>query len=149
MKPFLGVSQLRLRSLLVVGELLLIAALAFMASSHQLTLVILLLLGVGSVLLFLHWPSLGLIIASFAGLVIPFSGPSGLNVTVMLVALLLGLWLLEMITSRQQIQLARSRTLWPLFCFLGASALSFGIGQLPWFTFAVHAPLGAQLGGLA
>jgi O-antigen ligase len=33
--------------------------------------------------------------------------------------------------------------------FLVACAISFGFGQLPWFTFAVHAPLGAQLAGLA
>ena len=56
MKPFLGVSQLRLRPLLVVGELLLIAALAFMASQRQLTLVLFLPLGVGLVLTFLRWP---------------------------------------------------------------------------------------------
>ena len=149
MRSFLGVSQLRLRPLLVAGELLLIAALAFMASPRQLTLAIFLPLGIGFVLLFLRWPSLGVIAASFAGLIVPFSGPSGLNITVMLVALLLGLWLLNIITSRHQIQLARSRTLWPLFCFLIVGAISFGIGQLPWFTFAVHAPLGAQLGGLA
>jgi hypothetical protein len=30
-----------------------------------------------------------------------------------------------------------------------ASSLSLGVGQLPWYTFAQRAPLGAQLGGLA
>ena len=149
MKPFLGVSQLGLRSLLIVGELLLIAALAFMASQRQLILVLFLPLGVGLVLTFLRWPSLGLIVASLAGIVVPFSGPSGLNVTMILVALLLGLWLLDMVVRQRQIQFAPSPTLWPLFSFLVVAAISFGIGQLTWFTFAPHAPLGAQLGGLA
>jgi len=150
MKPFLSVSQLRLRPLLVVGELLLIAALAFIASQRQLTLVLFLPLGVGLVLTFLRWPSLGLIVASLAGMVVPpFRGFSGFNVTMILVALLLGLWLLDMMVSRRQIQLAPSPTVWPLLSFLVVAALSFGVGQLPWFTFAVHAPLGAQLGGLA
>ena len=149
MKPFLSVSQLRLRPLLVVGELLLIAALAFMASQRQLTLVLFLPLGVGLVLTFLRWPSLGLIVASLAGFVVPYRGFSGFNVTMILVALLLGLWLLDMMVSRRQIQLAPSPTVWPLLSFLVVAALSFGVGQLNWFSFAVHAPLGAQLGGLA
>jgi hypothetical protein len=148
MKPFPGLLQLRLRPLLIISELLLIAALAFMASQRQLTLVLFLPLGIGLVLTFLRWPSLGLIVASLAGLVVPYFGPSGLNVTMILVALLLGLWLLDMI-ARGQVQFAPSRTVWPLLCFLGVAAFSFGVGQLPWLTFALHAPLGAQLGGLS
>jgi O-antigen ligase len=149
MKAFPGILQLRMRPLLVVGEFLLIAALAFRASQRQMTLVLFLPLGVGLVLTFLRWPSFGLIVASLAGMVVPYQGFSGLNVTVLLIALLLGLWLLEMIVSRHQIHLARSQTLWPLMSFLVIAVISFGVGQLPWFTFAVHAPLGAQLGGLA
>jgi O-antigen ligase len=66
-----------------------------------------------------------------------------------LVALLLGLWLLDMMVHRHQIHLAPSRTVWPLLSFLVVAAISFGVGQLPWLTFALHAPLGAQLGGLS
>jgi hypothetical protein len=149
MKPIPGVSQLQLRPLLVIGELLLIATLALMASQRQLTLVLFLPLGVGMVLTFLRWPSLGLVIAAVAGLVVPFLGPSGLNVTMILVALLLGLWLLDRIVSQRQIRLAPSRTVWPLLSFLVMAFISFGVGQLPWLTFALHAPLGAQLGGLS
>ena len=149
MKPYLDVSQLRLRPLLVVGELLLIAALAFMASQRQLTLVLILPLGVVLVLTFLRWPSLGLIVASLAGMVVPFTGPSGLTVTMILVALLLGLWLLEMVVRERQIGLVPSRTVWPLLSFLVIALISFGLGQLNWLPFALHAPLGAQLGGLS
>ena len=142
-------TQLWLRPLLVIGLLLLSTALAFMASQRQLTLVLYLLLGAGLVLTFLRWPSLGLIVASLAGMVVPLYGPSGLNVTMILVALLLGLWLLDMVVRQRQIRLALSRTVWPLLSFLVIAFLSFGVGQLPWFTFALHAPLGAQLGGLS
>ena len=149
MKPFLGVSQFQLRPVLVVGELLLIAALAFMASQRQLKLVLFLPLAVGLVLSFLRWPPLGIILASLAGMVVSYVGPSGLNVTMILVGLLLGLWLLDMMVNQRQIRLAPSRTLWPLLSFLVVALLSFGVGQLSWFTFALHAPLGAQLGGLS
>jgi hypothetical protein len=149
MKSFPVLFQLRLQPLLVIGELLLIAILAFMASRRELILVLLLPISVGVVLAFLRWPSLGLVFAPLGGLVIPFVGPSGLNVTMLMVALLLGLWLLDLIVKRRQSQLARSRTLWPLLSFLVVAVCSFGVGQLPWLTFAHHAPLGAQLGGLA
>jgi hypothetical protein len=141
--------QLWLRPLLIIGVLLLSTALAFMSSQRQLMLVLSLPLGVGLVLTFLRWPSLGLIVASLAGMVVPFLGPSGLNATVILVALLLGLWLLDMMVRQRQIRLAPSRTVWPLLSFLVIAFLSFGVGQLTWFTFALHAPLGAQLGGLS
>ena len=149
MRPYLDISQLRLRPVLVVGELLLIAALAFIASQRQLTLVLILPLGVVLVLTFLRWPSLGIIVASLAGIVIPFTGPSGLTVTMILVALLLALWLLEMVVRERQIGLVPSRTVWPLLSFLVVAFISFGLGQLNWLPFALHAPLGAQLGGLS
>ena len=149
MKLLLGVSQFRLRPMLVVGELLLITALAFMASQRQLALFLFLPLGLGSVLIFQRWPSLGLIIASVAGLVVPFLGPSGLNVTMILIALLIGLWLLNIIIGRRQVQFELSSTLRPLIAFLVVALISFLVGQLPWLTFALHAPLGAQLGGLS
>jgi len=149
MKPFLALSQLRLQPLLVISELLLIAALGLMASQRHLALILFLPLGVALVLTFLRWPSLGLIVASLAGMIVPFLGPSGLNVTMILVALLLGLWLLDMIVRLRQIQLAPSRTIWPLLSLLIISIISFVVGQLPWLTFALHAPMGAQLGGLS
>ena len=137
-----------LRQLLVIGQLLFIAALAFRASQRQLTLILYLLLGIGLVLTFLRWPPLGLIVASFAGMVVPFTGPSGLNLTVILVALLLCLWLLDMLVRQRQIRLVPSRTVWPLLSFLIIAFISFGVGQLNWLSFALHAPLGAQIGGL-
>ena len=149
MKSFRSISPLGLRPLLIAGQFLLIAILGFMASLRELTMVLFLPLGISVVLTFLRWPSLGLIAASLAGLVVPFSGPSGLNVTMILVALLLGLWLLDMMVRQRSIQFTPSRTVWPLLSLLVVAVISFGVGQLPWFTFALHAPLGAQLGGLA
>ena len=149
MKSFSGVFQLSARPWLIIGQLLLIAALSFMASRRQLTLLLFLPFGIGLVLSLLRWPSLGLVIASLAGLVVPYLGPSGLNVTMILIGLLLGLWLLEMMVSQGKVHFVPSRTVWPFLCFLIVAAISFGVGQLPWYAFALHAPLGAQLGGLA
>lgn len=149
MKLFRAEPQLQMRRLLIVGELLLISALAYMASQRQLQLILLLPFGIGVLLALLRWPSLGLLLASIVGLVIPFLGPSGLNATMILIGLLLGLWLLDMLVIQRQIQLVPSRTVLPLLSFLIVAFISFGMGQLPWLNFALHAPLGAQLGGLA
>src|SRR5687767_1870786 len=118
MKSFSGFSQLSVRPWLIIGQLLFIAAVAFMASRRQLTLILFLPLGIGLVLSLLRWPSLGLIVASVAGLVVPYLGPSGLNVTMILIALLLGLWLLEMLVSQGKVHFVPSRTVWPFLCFL-------------------------------
>ena len=136
------------RQLLTVVHLLLIAALAFRASQRELTLILFLLVGIALVLFFLRWPPLGVTVTSIAGMVVPFNGPSGLNVTVILVALLLVLWLLDMLVNQHQIRLVASRTVWPLVSFLVIAFISFGVGQLNWLSFALHAPLGAQMGGL-
>mgnify|MGYP003580798832 CR=1 FL=1 len=149
MKTFPGLTLLRLRPLIVISELLLIAALAFKASKTQLALVLMVPLGIGVLWSFVRWPSFGLLVAALAGMVIHITGPSGLNVTMMMVGLMLGLWILDMVVVQRQISLVPSQTLWPLFMFLAVASLSFFIGQLPWLSFAIHAPLGAQLRGLS
>src|SRR5687768_18213274 len=103
--PLVQNPQLWLRPLIIIGLLLFSAALALKASPSQLRLVLVMLGGVGLVLTFMRWPSLGLIVASVAGLVVPFYGPSGLNMTMILVAMLLGLWLLDMVVRRREIRL--------------------------------------------
>jgi O-antigen ligase len=80
---------------------------------------------------------------------ISFTGPSGLNVAEAGIALMLGLWILKMVVEQRKIQLIISRTTLPLIIFILISLISFGIGQLPWFAYARHAPLNAQLGGLS
>ena len=141
--------QLLLRPLLILGLLLFSALLATRASSRLFMLVLFLPVGVGLVLAIMRWPSLGIIVAALSGPVIPYLGPSGLNATMIVLALLLGFWLLEMMARHRQVRLAPSRTVFPLLSFLLASIVAFGAGQLPWLSFALHAPLGAQLGGLA
>jgi O-antigen ligase len=137
-----------LRPLVVLGVLLLSFAIPLKASDLHFILIIGMLAGLGVVLAFWRWPSLGLI-ALVGTTIIPFDGPSGLNATMVIVVLLLGLWVLDMLVYRREIRLVSSRTMWPLLGLLILAGVSFGVGQLPWFPFAQSAPLGAQLGGLA
>lgn len=137
------------RLTIIAGILFCCAALPFQGSRLGLALIPGLLLGVAGLLAFMRWPTTGLIAAVAGGIFVPFDGPSGLNVTMLLVALLLVLWLLQMMLQESKIYLASSPTLRPLSMLLAASIFSVPVGLLPWFRFAQTAPLGAQLGGLS
>lgn len=138
-----------LRWVIGVGLLFINTVVALYAAQRQLTLLLFPLLGIALILVFLRWPAVGLIVAALSGIIVPYLGPSGFNVTMVLVSLLIGLWFLKTIVQQDTFWLAPSSTVWLIFVFVGLSLFSFAVGQLPWFTFAENAPLGAQLGGLS
>jgi hypothetical protein len=112
-------------------------------------LLVFLCIGAFSLFGLLRWPVMGLILTMVAGFFIPFSGPGGFNVSELGIAGLLGVWFLDMLVIKRNIRFAHSRTMPPLLLLMLLSIVSFGIGQLPWFVFANHAPITAQTGGLA
>lgn len=137
------------RPLLIAGLLLLSVMLPVIGSLRLLQMILLMVLGLGGLFLFWRWPPLGLILTLLGGMFIPFSGPAGVNVAALGIALLLGLWVLDMLVGQQQTRLVSSRPIKPLLIFVLIAVLAFIVGQLPWFSFATHAPLDAQVGGLA
>ncbi len=136
----------------ILGMALLICALLPMvASLMQLALLLGLLIAVGGALLLLKVPPLGVVALIFVALIAPSpSLPGGLNVAVIYLAALVGLWVMDMVV-RRQVVLVPSATVRPLLAFVGVSILAFVVGQLPWFGFrgGEHAPLDTQIGGLA
>lgn len=137
------------RAFIVIGVLGLSALLAFKASQTQSTQIIIMFGGVGIGLVFLRWPFSGLIVISVASLLVQISGPGGINITVVLVALLAGLWIVNAVIFERKLTLVPSKTNLPIIAFIVVSILSFGVGQLPWFTVVNAAPLNAQLGGFS
>ena len=147
--PSLPDSRSWLRPLLIAGLLLVSGSLAFLAATRQATVVLILVIGAGLVLIGLLRPPLGLTAVALAGLIVPYSGPGGLNVTVILVALFLGSWLVQLAVSPGRPLLASSRPVRAVLAFVVIACLAFAVGQLPWFVFAPHAPLVAQFGGFS
>jgi hypothetical protein len=98
---------------------------------------------------FLRWPVLGLFLTIIGCFFIPFSGPGGFNVSELGIAGLLGVWFLDMLVIKRKFSFVNSRTIIPVFLLSILSIMSFSIGQFPWFYFANHAPITAQVGGLA
>jgi hypothetical protein len=142
-------AKLWLRPLVVASVLLASAYLAPRASQRHLAL----LAGAGMALVFLRCPPLGLATLIVASLVVPFAIGTGtqtsLNVTVLLLSLLIGLWPFDVVAHQRQVRLLPSRPVWPLLALVLVAALAFIAGQLPWLAFAQTAPLRAQAGGLA
>lgn len=103
--------------------------------------------GIAGLLLLLREIRIGYLLLLFAGIFIPFSGPGGVNATVLMVASLLGLWLMDMFIVKRQFQFVRSRAMLPVVFLLVISIIAFGMGRLPWFLFANQAPLDSQIGG--
>ena len=135
--------QLLIRAAIILGVLLVSAGLGRKAS----LLYLLVPVGIGIILLFMRRPALGLLLSLVGGFAVPFNGPSGLNITMLGVALLLILWIIDLLVRRQSFQLASSQTTRPALWLTLVSILAFGVGQLTWYR-TDPAPMGAQLGGL-
>jgi len=122
---------------------------AYWGSSRILILLIAIPVGVAGALILLKQPNLGFIMILLGGIFVPFSGPAGINAAVLFVALLIGIWLMNMLVVERKFYFIGSKALRPVVILLAISIIAFGMGQIPWFVFANQAPLDAQVGGFA
>lgn len=103
-------------------------------------------LGAGAFLLFLRQPALGLIATLLGGMIIPFHGPGGINITVLGILFLTSIWLLGMIVTQGDLQFQAAQVVRPALVLLVIVFLALVLGQLPWFR-TQAAPMSAQIGG--
>ncbi|OGO13148.1 MAG: hypothetical protein A2Z66_02700 [Chloroflexi bacterium RBG_13_66_10] len=138
----------------VIGAVLVAAAWVapFTALAQRRLIVLFLLpLAAAAVVALFRWPDLGFPLAVVVSLLVPFSiatgTQTGINASVLLVGMLVGMWLFDMIARRREIRLVASPVVSPLLALMAASVISLGFGQLPWLP--THpASLNAQIGGL-
>jgi len=143
------------RWLIVIFVLGLAPAVGYLASPGRVNLVLFALLLVvgGSIAAyaFLRWSALGLVLIIPTNMLVPFTigtgGGSTINATILLIALLAALWLLQMVQDQQKLRLLNTRPHRPLLLFLIVACVAFLVGQLSWFNVS-PAPLPAQIGGL-
>ncbi len=138
------------RVAIIGGALAASLALPQLVSLRLVTLLTGLLFLAGIVLALMRSPALGPVLLILVCLVVPSPYlPGGLNVAVLFVLLLIGLWLLALLLQRRETQPVRSRTVKPLLVFMSVVVLSFIVGQLGWFRSVSAAPMETQLGGVA
>lgn len=134
----------------VISLVLIMSLLAAFSGSIKVLLLLLVALGgLAAVFVVLHYPNLGFILIFLGGMFVPFSGPGGVNASILSVILLMALWMMDMLVVRRRFEFVRSRAIRPAFYFVVISIFAFGMGQIPWFVFANQAPLDAQVGGFA
>lgn len=108
----------------ITGVLVLSAFLGTRASPRYLILLV----GAGAVAIFLRKPELGLLAIVVAGLTTPFALSTGtqteINVTIMLLVILFGLWLLDMLVVKRHVEVYR------LWAFSAAVVVEFGRGVI-------------------
>ncbi|MFZ2097215.1 MAG: hypothetical protein WAV05_11325, partial [Anaerolineales bacterium] len=112
-------------------------------------LLLLLFLAIGFFTIILRWPTLGLVSVMVGGMFIPYSWQGGFNVSQIGLAIMLGVWFLDMLVVQRKFQIVQSRAVLPILMFALISIFSFCLGQFSWYPFARNAPATAQLGGLA
>lgn len=151
--PILRDPQRYKRVVVVSGVIALSVIIGIFIPLEYLPLPILLIGATGVIIVYLRFPSLGLLALLFAAMYIPIEvgtgTGTGINFVVFLIPLLLGVWFADTVVRKRRISFQFSRPIWPLIALSVVSLLAFGIGQLPWFVFARGAPLKSQFAGLA
>lgn len=136
---------------IITSPLLLTVLFANFLSPTALMGLLVALLAIGGAIFLLRQPFMGLLLLVFSTVMIPFSIGTGtgstLNLPLLLVAGLSGLWLFEMFAGRREIRLTRSATFTPAIGLVITALLAFAVGQFPWYV-TEQAPITAQLGGV-
>lgn len=139
--------------LVIVGVLVASFLLVQILPAKYLMFPVILVLGGAALIIYLRTPQLGILAFVVASLAISFeigtSTSTGINLAVLLLPMLFGLWFADMMIRKRHIQFVMSRPVYPMIAFAVICVLSFGIGQLPWFVYAKAAPITGQIAGLA
>lgn len=144
-----SISKQWLQFSIVTITVLVSTLVAYWGSRRILLFIPALLGGIAILLVLLRQINVGFILILLTGMFVPFAGPGGINASVLMVAVLLTLWLMNMLVVKRHFYFIRSRVFLPVVLLIVISVIAFGMGQLPWFPFANQAPLDAQLGGFA
>jgi hypothetical protein len=138
-----------LRGIIISGVFLITILLSIIASQSLWLLTLSAVGGLIGLVLLLRWPSLGLVVILLSSFFVSFTGPGGVNASVILIILMAVVFTLDMLVVRKKIIFTHKRLSLSIL-FFGVSAIfSFLVGQLPWYSFVNRAPIDAQAGGLA
>lgn len=141
-------SQRKLILMIVFGVLVGSVLLGFRV---QLIYLMIIIGGMMGVVLF-RFPQWGMLFIPVASMLIPFQIETGtqtnINITILLLMALFGIWLLDALLIKRCVSLTPSPMHLSLFILCVVTLLAFLNGQLPWFTFASQVSLPAQIGGV-
>jgi hypothetical protein len=142
-----------MKFVIISGVIFLSSVVAFIFPTIYLAFFIILIIAFGVLIIYLRVPPIGLLALIAGGMLVNFEIGTGtstsINIVVILLPMLIGIWFIDMLVRKRRIHFVPSRTNPPLVALVIVSILAFGIGQLTWFFYARQAPILSQLGGLA
>lgn len=143
--------RLPLRPTLIFGVLFFVTILGMLASVRVFFLVCLFIAGIISLLIISRWMETGLIALTLTSFFVKFELGTGtnvpLNMAFLMVAGLVGIWVLRMVIVERNVRLVHSRVNAPALAFSLAVTISLIGGNISWLPFAQErASLFAQLG---
>lgn len=107
--------------------------------------------GAAVFLFLLHRPQWGVALMLFGALLVArrlgTGTETGLNGAVLIVPVMVGVWMVRRFFRREDYSIAFSRSIPPLFVFMGVVVLSMIVGQYPWFSVPA-APIHVQFAQL-
>lgn len=92
---------------------------------------------------------IGYFLLLMGGIFIPFSGPGGINASMLMLIFMVFLWVLNMVVVQRRFKFVQSGPVRPAVYFMVVSVAAFLMGQIFWYVTAIQAPLDTQLGGFA
>lgn len=134
-----------------VGVLTILAATisAYWGSVRLYTLTVVAVVALLVVLVLIRHLAIGYFLLLLGGIFVPFSGPGGINATMIILILMVFLWAMDMFIAKRRFEFVRSGPVRPTLYFMVVCVAALLMGQVLWYVTSVQAPLDTQLGGFA
>lgn len=134
-----------------VGTFTILAATvaAYWGSVRLYTLTVAAVVGLLVALVLMRHLAVGYFMLLLGGILVPYSGPGGINVTMIILILMVFLWAMDMFIAKRRFEFVRSGPVRPTLYFMVVCVAALLMGQVLWYVTSVQAPLDTQLGGFA
>ncbi len=134
-----------------VGVITMLAATAaaFWGSLKMYMLVTAAVAGLLVMLVLMRHLAVGYFMLLLGGIFVPFSGPGGINITMIMLILMVFIWVMDMFIVKRRFEFIRSGPVRPTLYFMVVCVAAFLMGQVLWYVTSVQAPLDTQAGGFA
>lgn len=148
-KRRVSLSKKTFQYIVAILAILLATIASYWGSEKVLMLILAAFGGSLALLILMRQLAIGYILLLLGSIFVPFSGPGGINASMLILIVMVLLWVMDMFVVKRQFQFVRSGPIRPTFYFMVVCVTALLMGQVLWYVVAIQAPLDTQLGGFA